>query len=205
MTLRVALTGGIGSGKTTVCNLFAGHGVPVIDADAIARECVQPGQPAVEEIIRAFGPGVIDPERRIDRARLRTLVFSDRERRRRLEQILHPRIAQAMARRVAGITAPYCVVCIPLLIETRQGGAYDRVVVVDSSVARRIERVMARDRLSRAEVEAIIAVQASREARLAAADETLVNDGDLAGLEQAVLALHRRLLREAQARHAGKS
>ncbi|MGH8581347.1 MAG: dephospho-CoA kinase [Gammaproteobacteria bacterium] len=204
MTLRVALTGGVGSGKTTVCMLFTGHGVPVIDADEIARECVQPGQPALEEITRAFGPGMIDNERRIDRARLRSLVFSDRERRRQLEQILHPRIAQAIAHRVADITAPYCVVCIPLLIETRQSGAYDRVVVVDSPIARQIERVMARDRLSRAEVEAIIAVQASREARLAAADETITNDGDLAGLARAVLALHRRFLREAETGYAGR-
>ncbi len=190
----VGLTGGIGSGKSTVSALFEKLGVPVIDADLVARQVVEPGQPALAEIEAAFGPGVIDATGRLDRAALRRIVFGDDEARQRLEAILHPRILAEMKRRAGALDAPYLIFAIPLLIEAGQQGEVDRVLVVDASDAIRRRRVMERDGLSEAEVAAVMAAQASREARLAAADDVIVNEGDAENLARAVADLHRRYL-----------
>ncbi len=190
----VGLTGGIGSGKSTVSALFEKLGVPVIDADLVARQVVEPGQPALAEIEAAFGPGVIDAAGRLDRAALRRIVFGDDEARQRLEAILHPRILAEMKRRAGALDAPYLIFAIPLLIEAGQQGEVDRVLVVDASDAIRRHRVMERDGLSEAEVAAVMAAQASREARLAAADDVIVNEGDAENLARAVADLHRRYL-----------
>lgn len=190
--LIVGLTGGIGSGKSTVTRCFSELGVPVVDADEIAREVVAPGQPAMGEITRAFGPTVIDDQGRLRRDQLRRIVFTDPAQRRRLEHILHPRIRDVMGQRLARLTAPYCIAAIPLLVETGQRDMVHRVLVIDAPEALQYERIRRRDGVGDEEIAAIIATQAGREQRLAAADDVIVNDGDLDKLRQAVHHQHRR-------------
>jgi dephospho-CoA kinase len=195
--LVIGLTGGIGSGKSTVAGIFQQLGVPVIDADAIAHAMVAPGQPALEEIIEAFGPASLDASGVLDRDRLRKLVFSDPGQRRRLEAILHPKIRCEIIALITNITAPYCIVVIPLLLETEQQDLVDRILVVDAGEDRQIARVTLRNGLPRSEVAAIIAAQASRDARLAAADEVITNDGSLDELAGQVLSHHEKYLKTA--------
>lgn len=196
----IGLTGGIGSGKSTVADLFAHRGAAVIDTDLIARQLVTPGSPALAEIRAAFSDAVLDSAGKLDRAGLRRLVFADDAARGRLEAILHPRIRSDVKRALAEVHAPYAVVVIPLLIET---GGYrdmlDRVLAVDCPETLQIERVMARNGLSAEEVRAIIATQASRAARLAAADDVIENTGSEETLRSAVAALHQRYLNLGQA------
>ncbi len=190
--LVVGLTGGIGSGKTAVSDRFARHGVPVIDTDLIARELVEPGQPALVDIVTEFGSNCLDDDGRLHRARLRERVFADPAGRRRLEAILHPRIRAVTRERVAALTAiPYCLVVIPLLAETGMTDLVNRVLVVDAPEAEQIRRVMARDRIDTIQAQAILAAQARRDARLAMADDILENAGDLAELDRRIATLHR--------------
>lgn len=192
--LIVGLTGGIGSGKSTVAERFAARDVPVIDADVIAREVVEPGTPGLARIVEAFGRDILDENGRLDRSRLGARVFQDPESRKRLEAILHPLIRAEMQRRITHITAPYCVLVIPLLIETGQTDLVHRVLVVDTPRELQYRRVAARDNRPRAEIEAILDVQASREDRLAAAHDVIVNDADLDALDRQVARLHQRYL-----------
>lgn len=192
--LIVGLTGGIGSGKSTVAEMFHAHGVPVIDADVLARALVRPGMPALGEIVHAFGRDVLNTEGRLDRARLADIIFSDAGKRRRLEQILHPRIRRLMQQRLGELQAPYCILVIPLLLETGQTDLVQRVLVVDIDPQIQAQRAARRGGASRERVEAIMATQASREQRLAAADDVIHNDKDLNHLQRQVHALHRRYL-----------
>ena len=192
--LVIGLTGGIGSGKSAAARLFAERGVPVVDADVVARDLVAPGEPALEEIHRAFGATVLTDDGELDRQRLRELVFASEARRRELEAILHPRVYTEMARRLAALDGPYAVAVVPLLLETGGREMVDRVLVVDAPEEVQIERTAARDGSSREAVARILAAQMSREARLAAADDVLENDGDLDALAARVDALHRRYL-----------
>ena len=192
--LVIALTGGIGSGKSTVADLFAELGVPIIDADLVAREVVQPGQPALAEISSAFGPEVLDGSGRLRRDLLRELVFSNPAGRRTLESILHPRIREIMQRRLADLTAPYAILVIPLLLETGQQSLGDRTLVVDLPESLQIERVRQRDRLDDARIKSILAAQCGRATRLKAADDLIDNGGDSAGLRDKVEKLHRQYL-----------
>ncbi|HEY8554496.1 MAG TPA: dephospho-CoA kinase [Burkholderiales bacterium] len=192
--LRIGLTGGIGSGKSTVAQLFARRGVPVIDTDVIAREVVEPGQPAIAEIERAFGRKVLDDAGRLDRAALRRRVFDDPAARARLEAILHPRIRAEVERRLAALEAPYCLVVVPLLVETNFVDLIDRVLVVDADEALQIARTSARDAVPPESVERVMAAQASRAERLARADDVIRNDGTLSDLEREVERLHARYL-----------
>lgn len=187
----VGLTGGIGSGKTTVAERFAARGVPVVDADAIARELVTPGAPALAVITERFGAEVLDGEGRLDRRRLREQVFADPARRRQLEAILHPRIRAEIRQRLAALPAatPYAVVVIPLLVESGWRDLVDRVLVVDVPRAQQIERTSRRDGATTAQVEAILAAQATREERLAAADDVVYNEGEPADLDHQIDAL----------------
>lgn len=191
----VGLTGGIGSGKSTVADLFAALGVPVIDTDVIARELTVPGSPALDAIRAAFGETVMGADGALDRAALRRRIFADAGERRRLEAILHPRIEATVRQALASLTAPYALVVIPLLVET---GGYrdviDRVLVVDCPEDMQIARVIARSGLARAEAEAIVVAQASRSARLAAADDVIVNAAAPEALRSQVAALHLRYL-----------
>ena len=193
--LIVGLTGGIGSGKSTVTDIFQQLGIPVIDADVIAHALVEPGQPALGEIIKAFGPDSVNASGVLDRNRLRELVFSDPEQRRRLEAILHPKIRREIIALTANIRTPYCIVVIPLLLETDQRDLVDRILVVDTGVDNQIARVTMRNSLPRREIMAIITAQASRDRRLAAADEVIDNNGSLAELKNQVRAQHEKYLK----------
>ncbi len=178
---RLGLTGGIGSGKSTVANMLAGHGATVIDADAISRELTAPGGQAMPAIQQAFGAKFISAEGALDRDRMRALAFSDPSARRRLEQIIHPLVGLETRRRAhAAIDAgSRCVVFdIPLLVESSHWRPQlDAVLVLDCGTQTQVERVMRRNGLPKAEVEAIVAQQASRRQRLQAADHVICNDG----------------------------
>ena len=192
--LAVALTGGIGSGKTAVSQAFARHGVPVIDTDVLAREVVEPGQPALREIVETFGEACLDATGSLDRAYLRRVVFADAGRRRELEAILHPRILRALRERLATLQTPYCLVVVPLLVETGLDRQFERILVVDVPEKVQIERVMARDRVDAEQSHRILGQQASRTRRLAVADDIIANTGTLAELEDKVAALHQQYL-----------
>ncbi len=188
--LRVGLTGGIGSGKSSVAELFAGLGAGVIDTDLIARELTEPGTPTLARIVADFGSEVLFPDGTLDRGALRERVFRDRVARTRLESILHPSIRDLMLERVAKLRAPYALLVVPLLFETGQETLMDRVLVVDCPEETQIERVQRRSQLSRAESERILASQVSRAERLARADDVIDNSGALAALAPQVERRH---------------
>ncbi|HEA3090217.1 TPA: dephospho-CoA kinase [Aeromonas salmonicida] len=187
----VAITGGIGSGKTTIANQFAELGIDIVDADVIAREVVEPGTPALAAIAAQFGPEMLDPQGQLDRRRLRERVFSDPDAKAWLNGLLHPLIRQEMLRQCANARSPYCLLVVPLLIENRLTQLANRVLVIDVDEATQIERTCRRDGVSRAQAEAILAAQASRAERLAAADDVLDNQNDAAEtIKRRILSLH---------------
>jgi dephospho-CoA kinase len=189
---RVALTGGIASGKTTVSNLFAALGVTIVDTDLLAREVVAPGTALLAEIARHFGPAILAADGSLDRRQLRERVFADAAERRWLEQHTHPAIRTLTDERSAAAPGPYCIVAIPLLVETNGAKRFDRVLVVDSEPELQVQRLMLRDGVTRAAALDMLAAQASREARLAIADDVVHNNGDqLSSLRDQVEALHR--------------
>jgi dephospho-CoA kinase len=195
----VGLTGGIGSGKSSVAQLFAERGVEVIDADAIAHELTRPGGAAIEAIRTAFGSDVIDASGALDRPRMRSRAFAEPAARERLEAILHPMIRAETERRAAATRSPYLILMIPLLIESGDPHRRcNRVLVVDCPEEEQIKRVMARSGLARAEVEAIMATQASRTARLRHADDIIENGGAPSRLPPQVDAVHLRYLAAAK-------
>ena len=195
MPYVVGLTGGIGSGKSTVARLFEAHGATVIDADAIAHALTAAGGGAMPAIVAAFGPEVAEADGALDRAAMRRRVFEDPAQRERLEAILHPLIRAESERQVAAAPSPYVIQMVPLLIES---GHYrercQRILVVDCPEAVQVARVVARSGLGGAAVARIMAAQASRDARLAAADDVVDNSGDPAALAPQVAALHQRYL-----------
>ncbi|MGB8327208.1 MAG: dephospho-CoA kinase [Steroidobacteraceae bacterium] len=191
---RVGLTGGIASGKTTVARLFAALGVPVIDTDEIARAVVTPGTPLLASIRERFGAGVIAPDGSLDRRALRDRVFADAQLRRELEALTHPAIRTEMETRSAIAGGRYQLIVIPLLIETGAASQVDRVLVVDCSEDNQLRRLRARDGCSREQAAAMLAAQAPRSARLAAAHDVITNEGDLAALRDEVERLHARYL-----------
>jgi dephospho-CoA kinase len=190
--LRIGLTGGIASGKSEVARLFARLGIPVIDTDAIAREVVEPGTPGLARVIEAFGREILQPDGRLDRRRLRGIVFADPATRCRLEAILHPFIRAAMNEQSARARGPYQILVIPLLVESGLRSSVDRVLVVDCAESVQLERLTRRDQASEPEARAILQAQTSRDERLALADDVIVNDSDLGALERAVRALDTR-------------
>lgn len=198
--LRIGLTGGIASGKSTVAGRFRELGIPVIDADQSSRSVVAPGQPGLEAVVARFGEGLLTADGELDRRALRQLIFADPRKRRDLEAILHPLIRADMERRVLQTVGPYVILEIPLLVEA--GGArdrVDRVLVVDANESAQLQRLMARDAESLEGAGAILAAQANRAARLKAADDVLMNSGTVTELRQAVDRLHQRYLRLAEA------
>ena len=198
--LRIGLTGGIASGKSTVAGMFADLGVPVIDTDVIAREVVRPGEPALAEIREAFGAGVIAADGTLDRSAMRAIVFGDDTARRRLESILHPRIGRATREQADAAGGAYQVIVVPLLVESSLKEFVDRVLVVDCEQETQVARLLARDAESEDQARRMLAAQSSRAARLAIADDVVSNDGDRDGTREQVLALHQRYLREAAQR-----
>lgn len=200
--LTIGLTGGVGCGKSTVEKLFLQHGAPSIDADLITRELTSPGAPALLEIARAFGEEIV-VDGQLDRRKLRALVFRQAEARKRLESILHPRVRTEILARITRLSAPYCIVVVPLLVESGMADLFDRVLVVDCEEKDQIARVIARDRCSVADARAIIATQAARQARRAVAHDIIVNSGDSARLADAVQRLHRQYLKLAKQKADG--
>ena len=193
-TFRVALTGGIASGKSTVADLFAARGVPVIDTDVIAREVVEPGQPALAQVVETFGPEVLGSDGRLDRRRLRERIFADSEAKRRLEAILHPAIRAEMERQSRAADGPYQVLVIPLLTEGKRRDHVDRVLLVDVPEELQVQRLMGRDGVSREQAQASLNAQATRAERLAMADDILHNTRRPDDLREKVVELHEQYL-----------
>ncbi|HZT63214.1 MAG TPA: dephospho-CoA kinase [Burkholderiales bacterium] len=191
----VGLTGGVGSGKSAVSELFARRGAHVVDTDAIAHELTRPEGEAIAPILAAFGREALAEDGSLDRTRMRNLVFGDVQARKRLEAILHPLIRVESNRRIERSTSPYAILVIPLLVENGVDRSRTaRVLVVDCPEDRQVERVMRRSGLSEAEVRAILGSQATREQRLAAADDVIDNSGAPAALESQVSRLHEKYL-----------
>ncbi|NIL94535.1 MAG: dephospho-CoA kinase [Woeseiaceae bacterium] len=187
---RIGLTGGIASGKSTVADMFADLGAVVIDTDVIAREVVMPGEPALDEIVAAFGNDIVDDAGMLKRGDLREIVFSNEAARKRLEAIIHPRIRSAAIQRAEAANGPYQLIVVPLLFESPLKEAVDRVLVVDCTEETQIRRLMARDAASETEARQMLAAQASRAERLSIADDVISNDKSVANTRQQVIALH---------------
>jgi dephospho-CoA kinase len=201
MTLAIALTGGIASGKSATAQRFTQHGVPVFDADVAARDLVAAGQPALAEIAAAFGPDTVTAAGALDRAHLRQVVFADTTARRRLETILHPRIRSSLIGQAQACRSSYCVLAIPLLAECRADYAWvDRVLCTDVPREVQFERLLHRSGIDAATAQGMLDAQVSREERLALADDAIDNTGPLSALDATVARLHRRYLALATAR-----
>lgn len=191
----VALTGGIASGKTAASDAFAALGVEVVDTDLLAREVVEPGSDGLDALIEAFGAETVDANGALDRQALRQRVFSNPDARARLDGILHPLIEKLARKRLARATGPYAILVVPLLVETGLFGDADRVLVVDVPESTQIERLTSRDRVDPAQARRMLAAQASRAQRLAAADDVIENTGSLEELGEQVAMLDRRYRR----------
>lgn len=193
--LKVGLTGGIGSGKSTVAKALQSKGITLVDADQIAREVVAPGEAALVEITKVFGSNTLLPDGSLNRAELKQIIFSDPAAKKSLESILHPSIRQRILKRVdEAQDTPYVIADIPLLVENNYPSYFDRVVVVDCTEAQQIARVKSRDELSESQIKSIMQSQASRQARLEAATDIVDNTGDLALLNTQIEKLHETLL-----------
>jgi dephospho-CoA kinase len=199
---RIALTGGVASGKSTVSRLFGALGVPVIDADEVARELVAPGSALLAQVLEKFGAQLRRPDGSLDRAALRRIVFADAAKRQQLEALLHPAISVRTEKLAAQAGGPYQIHVLPLLVETHAGSRFDRVLLVDCPEALQLARLQARDHCDAGQARAVIDSQASREARLAAADDVIVNDTDPADLVAKVAALDQTYRALAAAAHS---
>ena len=192
--LVVGLTGGIGSGKSTVAEAFAALGIEQVDADVVARQVVQPDSPAWQQIVAHFGTGILQPDRQLDRAALRQRVFSQPDDKAWLNQLLHPIIRQQMQQQLARARSPYVLMVAPLLLENQLQSRVDRLLVVDIPQRLQLQRTLLRDGGSEQQVAAIMAAQVSREERLAAADDVIDNSAEPAQIEAQVAQLHQRYL-----------
>lgn len=188
--LRIGLTGGIGSGKSTVCSIFRELGAAVIDTDELAREAVSPGSPALAAVLQHFGHQLLCADGTLDRPALRRMVFDDPQQREALEAIVHPTIRRLLTFSLEQITSPYVIIAIPLLLEKQWQDAVDRILVVDCSEEQQRQRTLERDGNEPALVDKIMQCQVSRTTRLAAADDIIHNDDDLPSLRRQVVMLH---------------
>ncbi len=196
--LVIGLTGGIGSGKSKVAELFQKRNIPVIDTDIIARELVKPDQPALKEIKKLFGDSIIQDNGELDRQALAEITFHNKQARKNLEKILHPRIRHSMLEKINKVSAPYVIVVIPLLIETGQSAEVDHILVVDCSEEIQIQRVKQRDKRDEKQIREILNAQASREERLSIADDVIENEGDISNLDAKIEELHQKFLHMSQ-------
>ena len=190
MALKIGLTGGIGSGKSAACKIFSELGVPVIDADDIAHSLVEPGMPAFKEITRIFGNEVIASDGSLDRKIIRDKVFANEIDRKRLESIIHPAVYEEIAVRVKNINSKYCIISIPLLLETDASKTVDRILVIDVPRELQLERAANRDKTNKNDINAIIDSQISRKDRLSAADDIVDNKGNINDLRKRICDLH---------------
>ncbi len=197
LPLKIGLTGGIATGKSTVSKQFAKLGVPIIDADEIAHALVEPGEPALRLIIQTYGSKMLQSDGRLNRAKLREKIFADEQERKRLEAILHPRIRQVIQEQVAQVQEPICLLSIPLLLETQHKYKVDRILVVDCSPNLQRKRLLTRD-ISLVQIEEILKAQTNRTARLAKADDVIYNDSDFDNLQQQIDALYQKYADEIQ-------
>jgi dephospho-CoA kinase len=192
--LKIGLTGGIASGKSTVCRLFAQHGIPIIDADIIARQLVEPRQEAYIEIIQSFGNDVCLPNGDLNRQYLRKLIFSDDQAKKQLEMILHPRIRLQLFEQSNAFNTPYCILAIPLLIESEMTNLVDRILLIDIDLSLQLTRLCERDNMTIDEAQLIINSQVSRQQRLTCADDVIANNNGPQNLAQHVEDLHKKYL-----------
>ncbi|SKA29174.1 dephospho-CoA kinase [Photobacterium toruni] len=198
MAVVIGLTGGIGSGKTTVANLFGAYGIDLIDADIIAREVVAIGSAGLAAITEKFGNGILLTDGNLDRHQLRATIFSDPHLKNWLNQLLHPLIREKMLADIKRATSPYCLLIVPLMIENNLQSMTDRLLVVDVDQQTQIMRTQQRDNVSLEQIKNIVAAQASRQQRLDAADDIICNDGDNQALLTQVAQLHQYYLALAQ-------
>lgn len=195
MTLVIGLTGGIGSGKTTVANYFHDKfNIDIIDADVVAREVVQPNSEGLKAIEAKFGHQVINQDGSLNRAVLRELIFANSAHKQWVDQLLHPLIRQKMQQQLQQATSPYCLLVIPLMVENGLQSMADRVLVVDVCAETQLQRTLARDGVSYQQVESILKAQASRQERLAIADDVITNDDSSHVLEEKIANLHQKYL-----------
>lgn len=190
----VGITGGIGSGKTTVTDLFAKYAIEVIDADVIAREVVEPGTPALKAIIHKFGESALDQSGSLDRAKLRSLVFNDIEVKNWLNQLLHPAIRRQMLLQTQQAKSDYCLLSVPLLVENKLNEQVDRVVIVDVDEPTQLRRTLLRDKTNEKQIRTIMSAQATRQQRLEVANDVIDNNGGIDALFKQVFQLHQYYL-----------
>lgn len=197
----IGLTGGIGSGKSTVSDLFSKLGICVVDADLAARVVVEPGQPALIAITNHFGAEVIQTDGSLDRKKLRAKVFDDEAERKWLEALLHPLIREQIESELAAAKSPYAILASPLLLETDQHRLVDRILVVDLPEVTQRQRALTRDASNEQQIKAIMAAQIGRQPRLDRADDIISNEADIKSLESKVLSLHQQYLKQASDKH----
>ncbi len=193
--LVVALTGGIGSGKSVVSTLFSAKGIHIIDADIIAKLLVQSPSIYFKKIIEHFGSHILSHQQEIDRKKLREIIIHDSKEKTWLEQLLHPAIRKQIQHEINQLHADYCIVVIPLLVETRTSNLYDRILVIDCEEETQINRVILRDHISEESIQCLLKQQASRKERLAIADDIILNDHSIIHLQQQVDQLHQKYLK----------
>lgn len=192
--LTIGLTGGIGSGKSTTADYFAEKGITIIDSDQIARDVVAPKTEGLTKIIEHFGTMILDTKGELNRRKLREIIFNNDSERKWLENLLHPLIRQRMQQQIAQAKSPYCIAVIPLLIETLPNPLIDRILVIDAPESEQLARTMHRDQAALEQIKNIIHSQAKREQRLAAANDILTNDKNLAHLKHQIDDLHLKYL-----------
>ena len=192
--LTIALTGGIGSGKTSIASIFKSLGVPVIDSDTISKEIILPGKPCFKDIVNEFGEEILTNKGTIDRYKLRDIIFNNDKARIKLENIIHPVVFKNIDTEISLINYPYCLVIIPLLIETKSTEKFDRILVIDALESLQFERIVKRDDISPILIKKIIKTQAKRKERLRYANDIIVNNDTIMNLNKSINTLHKKYL-----------
>ena len=192
--LTIALTGGIGSGKTSIASIFKSLGVPIIDSDTISKEIILPGKPCFKDIVNEFGEEILTNKGTIDRYKLRNIIFNNDKARIKLENIIHPVVFKNIDTEISLINYPYCLVIIPLLIETKSTERFDRILVIDALESLQFERIVKRDDISPILIKKIIKTQAKRKERLRYANDIIVNNDTIMNLNKSINTLHKKYL-----------
>jgi len=201
LVLTIALTGGIGSGKTSIASIFKSLGVPIIDSDTISKEIIFPGKPCFKDIVNEFGEEILTNKGTIDRYKLRDIIFNNDKTRIKLENIIHPVVFKNIDTEISLINYPYCLVIIPLLIETKSTERFDRILVIDTLESLQFERIVKRDDISPILIKKIIKTQAKRKERLRYANDIIVNNDKIINLNKSINTLHKKYLRLSNNNH----